>query len=186
MLKLVGFKPALNLDRFLFEHKEGTAHEEHPQKWLDLRCTLGADHTLLVQTETSQKGFAWLESQLVLTQLQLRVFLYLVEDTQSQVSILLLLLKLRLEFLLRICVSENMFAHFRQELEPGGLVFLSIALLVWDVQIATWYIKLLAGDESAAMLARDHYGWVLGLQVCSLIHIHHSHRQDGLLWLYWN
>jgi len=85
---------------------------------------------LLVQTETSQKGFAWLESQLVLTQLQLRVFLYLVEDTQSQVSILLLLLELRLKFLLRICVSENMFAHFRQELELGGLVFLSIALLV--------------------------------------------------------
>lgn len=83
MLLLVGFEPALDLDRFLFKHEEGTAHEEHPQKWLDLRCTLGADNTLLVQTETSQKGFAWLESQLVLIQLQLRVFLYLVEDAQS-------------------------------------------------------------------------------------------------------
>jgi hypothetical protein len=32
VLLLVGFEPALDLDRFLFKHEEGTAHEEHPQK----------------------------------------------------------------------------------------------------------------------------------------------------------
>ena len=60
-----------------------------------------------------------------------------------------------MKFLLGICVSENMFAHFRQELESRGLVFLSITLLVGDIKVATRYIQLLAGYESAAWLARD-------------------------------
>jgi hypothetical protein len=60
-----------------------------------------------------------------------------------------------MKFLLGICVSENMFAHFRQELKSRGLVFLSIALLVGDIKVATRYIQLLAGYESAAWLARD-------------------------------